>query len=318
MEFKFGNDNDEQEAAAPAPPKKNQNALVLLLLLLVGGFVYIYFFSGLLKSEEKPSQAAVSSSPVVKMPLPAREGAAKITDAPPAGQKAAPIPVPPASTQPAPAVVVAKASPPAPVTPHEAIKKTEPVKIVEKKPLPVPAVEKKAPIIAAAPAGDKAGGVEKKAAASSKGTWFVLVGRYTLEEELSKDIGHVRKAGFEPVVTAGLRKQKNMSRLLFSETDNPADARVALDKLRGITSDGFIIEQGGRHAVYAGSYLLADRATAEKARLAAAGIAVTIKHARIALGTKSLSAGPFTSKKSAEAAVSALKKVGLKAALIKK
>jgi hypothetical protein len=318
MEFKFSKGDEEQDAAAPVSPKKNQNALALLLVLLVGGFSYIYFFTGLLKPDEKPPVAAPTAK-IVKMALPPREAAAPVaeagTDVKIAGQKKNAAP---SQSAPAPA--------PAPAKPLVSTQKTEPVKVVEKKPLPAPQAEKKAPGVAVATVEEKKGIAEKKSETVKlpvgetpvKGPWYVLIGSYTLQEELAADMGAVRKVGFEPRVKSGLRKKKPMSRLLFSESADSATARASLDKLKRITSDAFTIEHNGTHTVYAGSYLIAERATTEKTRLAAAGFPVTIKPVRIAIATQTLSVGPFTMKKSADAALNSLKKAGLKASLIHK
>jgi cell division protein FtsN len=85
--------------------------------------------------------------------------------------------------------------------------------------------------------------------------------------------------------------------------------------LKQHTSDAFILEQGGKFAVYAGSYLLTERADSEKERLAAAGIKLTIKHAEVSIPAKYLTAGTFSDKKAADAAVKKLKGIGFKATL---
>jgi cell division septation protein DedD len=216
-----------------------------------------------------------------------------------------------------------------PAKPKEEPKKAEPAKpadkkpvVAEKKPEPAKADAKKA--TAAAEPKPKAP-LEKSekpakteaAAAASGGPWSVLVGSYVLEDALSADMGRVRKAGLDPVVKPGARKKSAMNRLFLSEFSDRAAAQTVLDKLKRHTSDAFIVEQGGKHAVYAGSYLLDVRAASETERLGAAGFQVTLKRVEIAIPSQSLTVGPFSDKKAADAALGKLKAAGIKATLSK-
>lgn len=191
-------------------------------------------------------------------------------------------------------------------------KKPEPVKVADNKQIAEATPKSKK---AAAVSGHSAKGGSGKTDAASR--WSVLVGQYSIEEALSADMGRVRSTGLEPVVKAGPRKKSAMNRLLLAEFTNRADAQVELSKLKRLTSDAFIIEQSGKHAVYAGSYLLDARASSEKERLAAAGFSVSIKRAEVAIPTQSLTIGPFSGKKAAEAALGKLKANGVKASLIR-
>lgn len=352
MDFKFGKSSgDSQPEAAPGEAKK-QGALLVLLLILVGGFTYIYFFTGLIKPQEEKKTAeapAVAEPQAVKLPLPPREsepGAAgkapekaeaPKTAAAPAKPAAAPAkPAPPA---PAP---VAKAAPapapaaaPAPAKPKEAPKKAEAAKPAEKKPpqataakVAAKAEEKKAAPekkIAAVKDAAKKPAAEKakpepaaKAKPASPESWSIVAGNYVLEETLSADMGRIRKAGLTPVVKPSSRKKSSMNRLLVAEVSDRATAQSTLEKLKRHTSDAFVIEQGGKFTVYAGSYLQDEAAGSEKERLKAAGFPVTVKRADIAIPSQSLTVGPFKSKKAAEAALGKLKSAGLKASLSSK
>ena len=151
---------------------------------------------------------------------------------------------------------------------------------------------------------------------ASAGPWSVLVGKYVIEEALSVDMGRVRKAGLEPVVKAGPRKKSTMNRLQLADFASRNEAQAELARLKRYTSDAFIMDQGGKFAVFAGSYLLDARASSEKERLAAAGFQVSIRRTEIAIPTQSLSVGPFKDKKAAESALGKLKSVGVKAALV--
>jgi cell division septation protein DedD len=153
--------------------------------------------------------------------------------------------------------------------------------------------------------------------AAEEGNWSVLVGTYVLEESLSADMSRVRKAGLVPVVKNAARKKSQMNRLLLSEFSDRAAARAAFEKLKAHTSDAFILEKGGRYAVYAGSYLLTERVASEKERLQAEGFPVTLQHSDVSIPAQSLTVGPFIGKKAASAAVKTLKGAGIKASLIR-
>jgi cell division septation protein DedD len=147
---------------------------------------------------------------------------------------------------------------------------------------------------------------------------MLLIGNYVLEEALSADMGRVRKAGFEPVVKPAARKKTSMNRLFVADFNDHSSAQSTLEKLKRYTSDAFIIEQGGRFSVYAGSYLQSESANSEKERLKAAGYVTTVRHSNIAIPSQSLSVGPFNSTKAADAALGRLKSAGIKAAFVQK
>ena len=345
MDFKFSKDSgDSQHEGAPGE-KKKQSALLVLLLILVGGFTYLYFFTPLIKPQEvqKSAETPASAPQVVKMPLPVREGepsktdekAPAITVAPKAAETApvtaaAPAAKPAAaSAKPAPAAVVKPA--PLPAKPNEETKKVEAAKPAGKKPQPVPVTEKKVEQTAPTKAEtEKSADLAKKPVVAAKknataktkkavpDSWSLMVGNYVLEEALSADMGRVRKAGFEPIVKPAARKKTAMSRLFVSEFNDRATAQSTLEKLQRHTSDAFVIEHGGRFAVYAGSYLQSEAASSEQKRLKAAGFTATIKRADIAIPAQSLSVGPFKGKKAADAARGKLKSAGIKATLLQK
>lgn len=147
------------------------------------------------------------------------------------------------------------------------------------------------------------------------GPWTVVVGTYVLEDAMATDMVRVRKEGFDASVQAGPRKKTSMSRLYVTEFPERDAAQAELNKLKRHTSDAFILDQGGSFAVFAGSYLLDGRAVSEKERLVAAGFPVTLKKVDVAIPTKKLTAGKFTDKSAAEAALKKLKEAGFKPAL---
>jgi cell division septation protein DedD len=349
MDFKFSKDSSNTPQEAP-DDKKKQSALLVLLLILVGGFTYIYFFTGLIKPQEASKNAAPAPAPAVKtevakLPLPPREGEpakAEVKAAEKVAPAAAAAPAP-AAAKPAPAPAVKPAvAPPkaAPVVkasaPKEEPKKAE-VKPADKKPLPVavvkdedkkplPATNKAAKNSVPAKTGVKKPTAETQAKADTEAKpnkaasdpWSIIIGNYVLEEVLSADMGRIRKAGFQPVVKASTRKKTTMHRLLLAEFSDRASAQPTLDKIKQQTSDAFVIEQGGKFAIIAGSYLQTEAAQSEKERLQGAGFAVTIKQVDIAIPSQALSVGPFTSKKAADSAIAKLKSSGIKASLSQK
>ena len=335
MDFKLSKDSGESPQQEAPGEKKKQSALLVLLLILIGGFTYLYFFTALIKPQEvqNNAEAPAPAPQIVKMPLPPRVGepaksdgkALEKTAVPITGTTAPVIAVAPAAK---PAVAPATPAPnpaakPAPVKPKEEPKKAETVKPADKKPQPVPVASKKNATAKDGKRKQASGGQAKpKTVVTTKKTaadsWSLIVGNYVLEEALSADMGRVRKAGFAPVVKPSARKKTTMNRLFVSEFNDRATAQSTLEKLKRLTSDAFVIEQGGRFTLYAGSYLQNESANSEKERLKAAGFTATVKHADIAIPSRSLSVGPFNSKKAADAALGRLRLAGIKATLSQK
>lgn len=184
------------------------------------------------------------------------------------------------------------------------------VKVLPKEKTPS-AVAKTKKAAVAKPAQNK-----KPVPAAVAGTWTVVVGTYMLEDAMATDMIRVRKAGMDASVQAGPPKKTSMNRLYLAEFADRSTALAESNKLKRHTSDAFVLDQGGRFGVYAGSYLLDARAASEKERLAAAGFQLTLKKIDIAIPTKKLIAGRFSDKAAAESALSKLKGAGLKPALI--
>ncbi|HEY3308571.1 MAG TPA: SPOR domain-containing protein [Desulfuromonadaceae bacterium] len=355
MDFKFNKDSEDSPKAASPGNKGNQNILLVVLLVLVAGFAYIYFFTGLIKPQVENKPAEPPAPQVVKNPLPPRSGDVAKGIAPAAvpgapkelASPTAEKPEPPKVAQAIPAPVAPKESP------KDLSKKLEPPKTEVKKPLPQPA-QKPGPKVVSrnddkkqAPEKKQPKIVEQKVAAAPKpikpvnrevvkkplpvvkdkqqpakeaqgsGVRFtVVVGSYLLEDALAPNLALIRKAGLEASVTTGARKKTTMNRLLLGEYKDRNAAQAELEKLKRYTSDAFIMDHAGKPAVYAGSYLLDERASSEKERLAAAGFSLALKKAEVAIPTKKLTAGTFTSKKAAEAALKKLKDAGVKSACL--
>lgn len=344
MDFKFSKDADP-ENKQPATEKGSQNSLLLLLLILIGGFAYLYFFTGLIRPQQEQQSAEAPAPQVIKNPLPPPVGQNGAVPAAPA-VLATPEHK---SPEPAPATTAAVQEPkkntePPKVDPKSEKKdlsapaaasappKSSAAKEVKKASSSVPVSGKKPAAAAVTPKAPK----EKEQAVSGsktaivstgkpairvpdasavEGPWTVVVGVYTLEDAMATDMVRVRKAGFDASVQAGPRKTMVMNRLYLSEYPERSAALSELNTLKRHTSDAFILEQGGIFAVYAGSYLLDARAASEKERLAAAGYPLTLKRVDVSIPTRKLTAGRFSNKQAAEAALRKLKSAGLKPAL---
>jgi len=244
------------------------------------------------KPKEEP-KVAEEAQPAVKKPLPAA-GKAGLKKTAPVEKKQ-------------PAIAENK-----PLPPKEAGKKAADVK----KPL-----EKKAAVVSTVAKAKKEiqKPVKKEAAVpgnvAGSGLWTVLVGSYVLEEAMATDLGRVRKAGLEAYVVPGPKKKTNMNRLLLAEFTDRDSAQAELAKLKRFTSDAFMVENDGMHFVYAGSYLLDNRAASEKERLAAAGFKLTKKRVDVSIPTKNLTAGSFADKSAAEGALKKLRAADVRATL---
>jgi cell division septation protein DedD len=350
--------SDSLPEEAYGEKKKQSALLVILLILVGGfTYLYFFTGLIKPKEAQKTAEVQAPAPQIVKIPLPDREGepakpddkaqekaeapktattAPVKTAAPAAKPTVAPAkPLPASATKPAPA--------PTPPKPKEEPKTAESTKPADKIPLPVTVAEKKGEKAAAIKADVKKPAVADKKHVAAKvglkkpvsdsqaipkpvvkakkaepGSWSLVVGNYVLEEALSADMGRVRKAGFEPIIKPSSRKKTTMNRLFVSEFNDRATAQSTLEMLKHHTSDAFVIEQGGRFAVYAGSYLQGESASTEKVRLKAAGFSVTIKRSDISIPSQSLSVGPFNSRKAADAALGRLKSSGIKATLLQK
>jgi hemolysin activation/secretion protein len=158
-----------------------------------------------------------------------------------------------------------------------------------------------------------------KANADSTGSgdqWSILVGTYFLEDALLADAERVRKAGLQPVVKPVAHNKIVMNRLFLSKFINRADALAALEKLKRHTPGAFILVQEGKHAVYAGSYMLEAYAITDMERLNAAGFKISLKRARVAMPSQSLTLGPFSGQKATSSALNKLNSGGVEATLV--
>lgn len=261
----------------------------------------------------KVAQASPAVAPVAKEAPKPKEETKKPEPSKPAVKKPMPVLAEKLEQKPAAAKGDGKITAP--------VEKKQPVAVEKKDAAAKKTIDKEKAAGGEVKAKKKVAKSEKKPATGtgqvSSGRWTVMVGSYLLEDALAVDLVRVRKAGLEAAVIPGARKKAQMNRLFLAEYGDRSAAQAELDKIRRHTSDAFIMGHGGKHAVYAGSYLLNERALSEKERLAAAGFSLTLKRAEVAIPSKILTAGTFSDKKTAEAALKKLKAAGVKASLSK-
>lgn len=339
MGYWRGSDTPHHREASRNGRYASQRILLFCLLLLMGCSACDRF------GQEKSQEAGAPVEPVQKMPMPRHvEESPKVAAQPVAGDT---VPAAPAAAE------AAKPGAPAPGAKQEQqpkradAKKADPSPAGEGKAQPaargvkeqkgaVPAgqpdrtgaavAEKKTPPAAAKPAAmalKQTGREQSAAAAATKKLapaasslarrWTVVAGPYLLEETLAADLTKVRRAGLNASIQTTVRKKAAMHRLFLAQFDDRAAAQAELDKLKRHTSDAFILEHAGKHAVYAGSYLLDSRALAEKERLAAAGFGLTLRRSEVAIPSRCLVVGTYRDREAAENVRKRLKGAGLAA-----
>lgn len=197
----------------------------------------------------------------------------------------------------------------------QAVKKAEPTKASvsvakagQKKAEPSKAADKK---VVSAKASSPQKNVTKVSASKAGGPWTVVVGLYVVEETLAADLSEVKRVGLTPVMTSGPRRQVTMNRLFLGDYAAKQDAQQAIEKLRSTGGSGFILQQGDKYEVYAGSYAVLSGAQTEQQRLAAAGVKVVVRKTQVPLASRKLTAGTYTDRKAAEAALKKLKNAGI-------
>ncbi len=344
MDIKFSKESKEAEDTAQPQEKGRQTSLLVLLLVLLGGFGYLYFFTDLIRTQ--PLQPAPQQpTQVAKQPLPERSAqpADVIKPVEPGAQVASPGTPPPSAVTPAAPVVAPLQKPvdtkavPAPVVKPEekktvaakpvvqpeaikaattpAVKKPESgkaaalvAKAEQKKTEPSKAVDKK---VVSAKASSPQKNVTRVSASKAGGPWTVVVGLYVVEETLAADLSEVKRVGLTPVMTSGPRRQVTMNRLFLGDYAAKQDAQQAIEKLRSTGGSGFILQQGDKYEVYAGSYAVLSGAQTEQQRLAAAGVKVVVRKTQVPLASRKLTAGTYTDRKAAEAALKKLKNAGI-------
>ncbi|WP_243373336.1 SPOR domain-containing protein [Geotalea sp. SG265] len=346
MSKQFSGDSEESNELKGTKGKSQAQLLVLLLLVAVGA--YIYFFTGLIKPREEASQPQPQQPAQVKKPMPPRQAepqaqtAAKPDQPVPvaAPAPAASAPVSPATTQtagkqkpaavPAPtkaeSVKAAKNEAPAPKklpvkepaaagekpVAKKVAKEAAPAKAAEKAPAPVAPKSASAAGKTVIPTVDKQQPERKRPA----GAFSLKTADIAFADEVASTEAKLKKVGLKPV-RHKLMKQEPMNRLFYAEYPDRQSADTDLEQLHAKVPDAFIIQENGKYAIYAGSYLKEGRAAIEQDRLFDKGIRLVMKKSNVKIPVTYLTAGSFASTDEARKVADKLKKSGIAMAVVK-
>jgi sporulation related protein len=307
-----------------------QRVLLLLLLLIIAGFCYLYFFTNMIVSHEKPAPPPSPSAPV-KQPIPPRpdqvappkEAAApaKPSDQPPektpAATGSAQVAAPASQDKPAAAPAKPAAAPAKPAA-APAKPAAAPAKPAAAPAKPAAAVQntKGTPAVKASANKKGAPPVKEAVKQGAKGSFVLFFGEYPKDESLKKVKEQLKREGIKPVQEVPVKTVRKMNRLFVAEFDDRANAESERAKLAKITTDAFILREEGSFRLYAGSYLVEKRALSEKNRLSLKGIAVSVNKIDLPVTTIRVAAGKFATKSEAEAAAKKIRKAGLSAKVV--
>lgn len=325
----------EADGDGPISPEKgsSQRLLLFVLLLLVAVFGYLYFFTGLIKPREEPPKAPpVQPSQVIK-PLPPRLSQSGATPGPvvkPEGK----LPTRSDAGKPAPPAVLPQGKPMAAPTPRPTVSPMQPApeKAPKEKEKEAPQMPAKVASPPVAPAKAPNKGAAKPAAAAAhvkktpapattvaksvktaahQGAYTVHVGEFAATQNLKRLRAKLKKLGVAPVRQKKIDKPELMHRLFLATFDNRDAADAEMRKLQQKTSAAFILEENGKYAVYAGSYLIKKGAVAEQRRLARKGAKLTLKTAKVTIPIIQVTAGFFSSREDAQKVANRLKNQGV-------
>ena len=331
-------------------------SLLLLLLIILFAYLY-FFTGVIRPRENQPPPPPPAPEPLVKKPLPPRldQGGAKSTAGAgkpaaagkgqkggalegkeakpaPAAEKGEPQAKPAAASGPAgqvakPAQVkaVKAPAPAAPATPAKAGKPeaakegakggSAEKKGVPKEAKPAASAEKK-PAVEAKRAATKT--VEKTPAAKVAAAVYLLEVKGDLpESEVAAVAAKLKRAGIGHLVKTREHKSEPMHRLFLADFASRDEATEEFQRLKLTVPDAFMLQEKGRYAVYAGSYLREAKAVVEQERLRAKGVQLLLKSATVAVPVVRLRAGSFADRASADRAAKALEKNGLKLSVVK-
>ena len=272
--------------------------MLLLLLVLAGGAAYMF----LLAPVDGPSPPVnVVKAPRKTIATPMPKSAPVTKPAKVAVPAATPAPAKPASAQEAPTPV------PAPVTPAA--------------PAPVVAKAESVPAMKTAPApiDIKPKLVKPKAtpAPITTGAYTLSAGAFAMQSSVDGVEKKIRKLGYEPEIKKLTRKVE-MTRLLVG-IYAPDVAAKKLREVKKITSGAFSLNKGAKTAVYAGSYVVLDKARVfADTTLSKNGIRVTEEPVKIDQKLQRVTFGSFASRADAIKASQQLAGKGLEATPAKK
>jgi hypothetical protein len=229
--------------------------------------------------------------------------------------KPAPAPVPKKEVMPAPKQPVAEktAVPTPPIASTKtAVTKPTPPAPVEAKPAPAP---KPAPT----PAGVKPKVFDPKPASApmEAGDYTLSAGAFAMQSSVDGVSKKIRKLGYEPQVTE-IKRKVEMTRLLVG-VYSPDVAQQKLREVKKVSSGGFSLNKGAKTAVYAGSFLVLDKARVfADTTLSKNGIRVTEEPVKVDRPLQRVTFGSFATREDAAAASKKVVGKGLEAKPVKK
>jgi hypothetical protein len=342
----------EEDKPANGTRGSSQQILLFVLLFLVLVFGYLYFFTNLIRQREEVAKAPPGQTAQIRQPLPPRPdqgggkpaATAKTEEKQPEQAKTEKPASPPALPQAKPAPPQAKPAPPqakpappqakpvavpAQPAPAKAVKTEEkPLHKEQAKASPAPALPtapqqkggtKPVAAVTSAPKKAPAPAAARQTAkpAVEQGTFTLLAGEFAVDREMKRTRAKLKKLGVTPIHGMKVEKLQIMHRLFLADFDSHYAADMELQKLQKVSSSTFILEQNGRYAVYAGSYLHKKGAAAEQKRLAGKGFKLGIKTTKVMIPVNRVTAGSFSSSEDARNEASRLEKQGIIARVIK-
>jgi len=145
----------------------------------------------------------------------------------------------------------------------------------------------------------------------------LLVGEYVVDKSVAPVQAKLKKLGIGPVAKSKVMRSEPMNRLFLATYDDRQAADAALDKLKKVTGDGFILPENGKYTVYAGSFFLEGRAAVEQDRLYEKGYKLVMKKGTATVPVVRITAGSYASKDDARKDLDRLKKNGIVAQVVK-
>jgi cell division protein FtsN len=266
--------------------------------------------------------ATPPASPETK---PALAPAPKPAVAPAPKPTVAPAPKPAVAPAPKPAVAPVPKPAQAPVQKGVKAEEKPAAKVKAKAPAaPAPPPAKAQKVIKTKPAAVAAGKVDNKVkpavagkVTATKGRYTLLAGEFASDRETEKARLRLVKQGITDVSVRKIKKDETMHRLFLADFDSHEAAAAELRKLLPQTGSAFILNEKGRYALYAGSYLHERGAAAEQKRLAGKGVKLTLKSVLIALPISEVTAGSYPAIEDAQKEATRLKKKGVVVRVIK-
>ena len=307
-------DSDSEEWYEEEEPKKKKSGgsrsrlLLLLLLVAIAGGAYYYF---MILPMDSPGPAAPPKA-VVKMPkkpmnMPAKQPISKPAPAP-VEQTAKEEP---AKDQPAPAPTKM------PVAPKPVQADAEPAKMPMKvaenpapaapAPAPVPKQEIEPKKIFETP--------QPKAVSAPGGAYTLTAGTFLLDSSVKSVSKKIRSLGYEPVLKP-VKRKVSMTRLKVGSYPL-AEASVKKAELKSVAPGVFGIRKGNQETVYAGSFLVLDKARRQADKLYAKGVKVEEESTQVEKTLQRITFGSFaTSDAASDAGRQAVAK-GVEAKVVK-